>query len=608
MLAEMPGAKPRGSSPATAGAFPDIRTQPLWPALVSLALAVTWLLPNHTQPWTAFHSEAWAAVALCLIAWVVLFRNRQVALSALDLLIAAAALLPVLHYAAGLVPFAGQAWMSSTYLLGFLLAILCGRMWNAWRPQAMADLLFPAFLLASIASVGLQVYQWMGLAASNGVFDIWVASFTGHRPYGNLAQPNQLATLHLWGLLACGWCVYSRQVRAPLAVVAGIFILFGLALTQSRSGFVGLLVLSAAAWRWRALWPARSAAYAIAALLPVYLLTLGLGWLSRDIMSEAAADLLERTTGDTRLAVWAMFLDAIAQRPWFGYGWDQTLAAHLAMVEHHDGFADLYAQAHNLGLDLVVWAGIPLGVGLSLVLLAWTLTAWRRVETPRQALLWLVLAVVVVHAALELPLHYTFFLLPVGLVMGALSNESRIWLLAAPGRGAWKAAAGLQVVITLLLGLIVCEYLKVEASTTELRFKLAKIHNPVQPQPPDLILLNQFRAMLQLGLAAPAQQASDAELTSARDVTAAFITYPNLDRLVRLLALNGHVPEAKCWAYKAEYLLREDGQRRLRASWDQLAQEEPALGLGPWPALNPDEAICGAVASLRLGPYPPSQR
>ncbi len=607
MLAEM-RPKPLVSRPVTVGVFPDIRTQPLWPALVSLALAVTWLLPNHTQPWTAFHSEAWAAVALCLMAWVVLLRNRKIALSALDLLIAAAALLPVLHYAAGLVPFAGEVWMSSTYLLGFLLAVLCGRMWNAWRPQAMADLLFPAFLLASIASVGLQVYQWMGLAASNGVFDIWVASFTGHRPYGNLAQPNQLATLHLWGLLACGWCLYSRQVRAPLAVVAGIFILFGLALTQSRSGFVGLLVMSAAAWRWRALWPARSAAYAIAALLPVYLLTLGLGWLSRDMMAEAAVDLLERTTGDTRLAVWAMFLDAIAQRPWFGYGWDQTLAAHLAMVEHHNGFADLYAQAHNLGLDLVVWAGIPLGVGLGLALLSWTWTAWRRVETTRQALLWLVLAVVVVHATLELPLHYTFFLLPLGLVMGALSNESRIWLLGAPSRSAWKAVIYLQAGVTVLLALIVYEYFKVEASTTELRFKLAKIHNPIPPKPPDLILLTQFRAMLELGLSAPAQKVSDPALASARDVTAAYITYPNLDRLVRQLALNGHVPEARCWAYKGEYLLTEDGQKRLRATWSELAQTNPALGLGPWPALNPSESICGAVASSRLGPFPPGQR
>ena len=90
------------------------------------------------------------------------------------------------------------------------------------KPDELADILFLAVLVAALVSVGLQLCQWLALSEHDAVA-AWVLPLPGSRPYANLMQPNQLATLQLWGLLACGWWVargkLSRFGAAMLALV-----------------------------------------------------------------------------------------------------------------------------------------------------------------------------------------------------------------------------------------------------------------------------------------------------------------------------------------------------------------------------------------------------
>ncbi len=39
-------------------------------------LSFSWLLPNNARPWSAFHSDAWAACILVLISLAVFLRSR----------------------------------------------------------------------------------------------------------------------------------------------------------------------------------------------------------------------------------------------------------------------------------------------------------------------------------------------------------------------------------------------------------------------------------------------------------------------------------------------------------------------------------------------------
>ena len=275
-----------------------------------LAAALTslgWVLPNHTRPWLAFHSDAWIALALACAAAVVLYNVRKVRLTVLDLLLAFVALLPLLQYGVGLIRFAGLAWISTAYLLGLLLAVLIGCLWHGWRPRLLGHYLFGSILLAAVVSVGLQIYQWLGFAEERGVTDIWVFSLAQKRPYANLGQPNLMATFALWGLVACGWARHAAGVRRPIAQLAAVFLVLGLAFTQSRAGLLGLFALVGAAWWWRGLWNDPRTPWRVSLLIPLYFAwTFAIQWMSVALLLNDFGNMIGRTVSEVRPALWAM--------------------------------------------------------------------------------------------------------------------------------------------------------------------------------------------------------------------------------------------------------------------------------------------------------------
>ena len=144
-----------------------------WVIVFACTLALTWLLPNHYLPWSSFHSDAWSAVVWGLIASAVIFRIKSPVLwHRSALLVAGLACVPWLQYSAGLIGFAGQAWMSTVFLLGLLLALLIGQRWDRACPDQLIDGLLLAICIASVASVSLQLQTWLGVI-DTGVLDIW---------------------------------------------------------------------------------------------------------------------------------------------------------------------------------------------------------------------------------------------------------------------------------------------------------------------------------------------------------------------------------------------------------------------------------------------------
>ncbi|MDR9866125.1 O-antigen ligase family protein, partial [Pseudomonas baetica] len=60
-----------------------------------------------------------------------------------------------------------------------------------------------------------------------------------------------------------------------------------------------------------------------------------------------SVDIARRATGDmSRLAIWNQMLHAIADRPWLGYGWNQTSVAYTLISDHFQGPVWI-RSAHN---------------------------------------------------------------------------------------------------------------------------------------------------------------------------------------------------------------------------------------------------------------------
>lgn len=525
-------------------------------------------------------------MVLGTVGCVAMIRNTApVRVFAFNLITSAAILIPLLQFAGGQIPFFGQAFMASLYLTGFLLAQIAGQRWQQWKPVMLGDILFGAIGIASLVSVGLQLYQWLGLTRDSGMIDIWVIGFDGARPAANLGQPNQLSTLLMWGLLAGAWGVWRKQLRGPSIALYVLFLLVGLALAQSRTALLSLLVMTLLFSFWRPLGRQKKirAGVVVGCVWYLGLLVLVPG-LSQLLLLEGSSSMQSRGASELRPAAWNMFLDAVSRHPWLGYGWDQVMSAHLEVGERHPRVGHLFGQTHNLFLDLIVWTGVPAGMFLSACLIAAVIVTARRVANVPQALYFMLIAVVGIHAMLEFPLHYAYFLLPVGLVMGMLNADLNIAPLNFPRARAIMRPSSIAIYLggLLLLGLTIRDYFAVEEATEIMRLQKANVRTKAPAQAPEVLVLTHLRHQVAYFLEEPQSETPQKSLQLYTALTTAYPSSYNIMKLITILTLNSKLEDAEQWMRKAPYVMDQTKRSALPKDWEGLQAQYPMLGKLDW--------------------------
>lgn len=501
----------------------------------------------------------------------------------LSCLVAVLVLLPWIQFSLGLIPFAGQAWISSCYLMGFLLALLVGARWQMGSPDQLVIGLFSAVGLAAIVSVGLQLYTWLNLS-EGGALGLWALGDVGNRPSANLGQPNQLATLLIWGLLACFWAYSHRVLSAASAIFTASFLLLGLALTQSRTGLLAASAVLLAVWVWRSLWPSRVLPL-VASSLFLYLLicpTL-LRWLKGALLlGQDEVYVMNQQSVVQRLSAWRLFAQAILERPMFGYGWSETTSAQMAVADQFPSLGGVFSHSHNLFLDLALWTGIPIGALIGVVLIRWFWLRFRALRQGDDAILLLVVGVVGIHALLEFPLQYAYFLIPAGLIMGILNVRtgarvlwtSTRWVLGA----VWLAAA-------IGLGVTIRDYARVDASYIKLRLEQGLLGQGRPPLggPPDVWVLTQMREWIRMQRYKVHPKMSQQELDEMVVMTTWYPSLSSAYRLATALALNARPDEARAWLGKICQFTDDRECSLAQRTWEVESQNSPSMGAIAWP-------------------------
>lgn len=556
--------RPSATSRARLASFP------LLAVLASATLAISWLLPNFSVPWFSFHRDAWMAATLTLIALGLAARNQAGwMLSVPVLFLSAVAFLPFLQFGGGLMPLWGAMVVPAAYLVGFALCGLLGENWARLRGMRMLDVLLGGIFIAALVSVGLTLYQMAAQSLGEDVRDIWVMRFdpTLGRPYANLAQPNQLATLLLWGLCSLFWLRSRQWIRSRLVLFAtAAFLLVGVALTQSRTAMLTLTVvflLALAFFVRKRL--SRADFVLIAASFGFFWLTLAANaqiyqWLE---ISEAFT-IERRSAGEARPLIWRVFLDAAMQQPWLGYGFHNT---HLALMEVFPRYPEMnnwfFNHSHNLFLDLILYFGFPIGLLLSVVIFGWFVWVAKEARKPDRLVCVLVLGVVGVHAMLELPLHYAYYLFPAGLLVGYLNYEvglsqTRLVLSRPTALAVFAAAA-------LFLAAIVHDYLKIEERFVDLRMEILSIGWRLPPPPEDMLLMKHWDTTFRNARMEPRAGMTPNELAEWEALVLARPSEFDIRQMMYMWSLNGNPERAEYWArrlclvsqpVKCEYILQ----------------------------------------------------
>ncbi len=390
------------------------------------ALALAWLIPDKVSPWPSFWNEAAAGLGLLLLALVPFGRTRSSQMFRIAWPLALLAVVGIAsawaQWGAGLLLYAGDAWLVSLYLGLFGLAVLTGReLVTGPEGERWANMLLVAVLLAGLAAAGAALLQW----SWGGSFSLMVQEMPpGRRAYANLGQPNHASTLFFMSLCCALQLRRKRAIGAGGTLLAVALLTLAMGVAGSRTGLLQLALLAvwsiwlsrgdgeSGEWRWGATAFALGLAWWLGRSGLTRLLDLP-DWPTRELGVEA-------TSGDLRFAVWHAFLDAVWQHPWAGWGWQQTGMAQQAIAACHTNLHYYFNFTHMLVLDWVVWLGLPLGLTLA-ALLGWWLLGHLPKRSATAGGYWMAAVLgLLVHSMLEYPFAYTYFLLPAGLMMGVI--------------------------------------------------------------------------------------------------------------------------------------------------------------------------------------------
>lgn len=400
--------------------------------LALLAVALPFLIAGSAPPTSTYFNQALAfgGCGLWLMVWAMGTRPGAAGSSAATRWLLGVGVLLLLATALSSAPWGQRLAPLGCLLLGGALMHAVARSCRDGHGSDWTLPLMCALLTAGLLSVVIGAVQVFAPELADGR---WVAfATTPGRAIGNMRQPNQLSTLLLWAAAAAVWLsLRERRSIVQLALVLAALV-FGVAMTASRTGLVGVVLL--------ALWglldrrlpaPVRGL---LLAMVPFYALCwVGLEqWLASHGVMFYGDDQLKKTLhGDassSRGRIWANTWALVQAHPWTGVGvgafnfvWSMTPfpGRPVAFFDH----------SHNLPLQLAVESGLPLA-GAVLAGVAWA--GWRarralvdadedRARDARTALFMLVM--VGVHSLLEYPLWYVYFLLPAMMLAGWLTGS-----------------------------------------------------------------------------------------------------------------------------------------------------------------------------------------
>lgn len=539
-----------------------------------------WAAVPHQVPWLAFYNEWPFGAALLLSGVAALFppnrgEIKRISLPGVLLAPFLVALIPVVQFQVGQILFLGDALMASLYLSAFGVACVAGfrlhEIYGEYFVRALAGVL----VAGSLISFFLASHQWLQLEH----LGLWLVEMrpTG-RPYANLAQPNNLATLFCCGVVAALYLRAARCVGNSATFMIVVTLFLGIAMTRSRTALlIGVVVVL---WLvvFRGRHPFRCRVSELVGGVSALVLTWALIPLlagALHVHAEPTVSRLESVMGgDARLAIWRQLLDAVSQRPLAGYGWNQVSVAQIQVAAEHPPTV-FVEHAHNIFIDLLIWNGLPIGLVLIGALIGWVLYSSARIRSPESWFAILIVMVVGTHGTLELPLEYAYFLFFVGLCVGIVQREWPSTYLVNVSRTAAASALGAG---SLALAAIFFEYQILESDSLKLQFEAAKLApRPESPSAPDVVLLTQLREQIRFGRTEARPNMEPSELVWMKGVAHRFPTPGALYRYALALGLNDRLLDARLELTRLHKLHGAERYSQASQAIQALTAEYPRL-------------------------------
>lgn len=517
--------------------------------IFATGICFSFLLPNHYYPWLSFHQEFCAAICgIPLLLWCLVRVTDIPNASIISIALVGVCLL---QWVIGIIIYWGDALLVSIYLMGFGAAALVGQSVDSvdsGRDRLSTAMAF-ALIAAGVVSVGLSAHQVLELNR----FEVWVVTSRPHsRAIANLAQANHLHTLLMLSTLSTLWLLWRRTLSTWGAWILIAWFEFGMVWAASRTVYLQLLWLLLFSW-----WMARKNSddqtfktmfkvIALGALI-AYFWPIVRAFLFEGDVGES---LLERGAGNSvRWIYWQSMIDAIAEKPMLGYGFNQISFAQWDTVLQYPDTQSYFHSAHNLIIDMAVSVGVPATGLLVLWFGVWGLRKILKINSLRDYYCLASIGVIVLHALVEYPQYYAYFLIPLGVWVGVLSNREEEFFSFVQVFTRQKITNFIGVVVfggVLLFAFVSIEYFSLEKKWEYLRYKEANffVDSGLEIQSLPYVLTN-MRALLSVLENEVEKFPGNEGLENLRNVARRYPLPDVLRKYSMALYLNGNEHEAE---------------------------------------------------------------
>ena len=512
--------------------------------LASVFISLGWLLPIHYRPWVTYTGELFAFLSLFSLAAIYL--KDKIKLPVLSLPLLLLAIIPLIQYLGGELFFFDKALTSTLFVFGFWLSIVIG--YNLSVEKLDRESVFTGFsivlLLCGTLTGIIAICQWLTLDAYiPGMVNMQNAV----RPYANFAQPNNMATFLVMSLLGCLYLYEKQKLKTWITCLCSLIMLLALALSQSRTSWVAcccILIYGAyqqykgfirLKWYYALAWFGLFIGFIL--ILPA--VTQLIAQIT-DANIAQTKDVIARATGDmSRLAIWEQMLHAIADRPWLGYGWNQTSVAYTLVSDHFQGPVWI-RSAHNFILDFMLWNGLLIGLPFLAYFGYWGYQLNKHVNSVESVIGILMIGAVLIHSMLEFPQYYAYFLLPVGFIIGLVQSQQANIKTITLSPNYMRVSYAISLI---LLILIVRDY---SVMVPKLNQSMRHEQTPEKITNQDQIyLLEEFNRRIAWIRMNPYTKVNTQQLEDIKEIVLNYPTKYDLIKYAKVLAFNGYEQEAK---------------------------------------------------------------
>ncbi|CBJ39092.1 conserved membrane protein of unknown function [Ralstonia solanacearum CMR15] len=450
---------------------------PFWLAAIACWL-VPFLVAPHSYPIPTFYGEFATAICWLAVAVAVLGLTWASKVGLPKIVVAAFALIGVLLLqlvvATPLNPFFSFA--AVIFLIATVAVTGLGA--RCRELPGTAEVIAGALILGGLLTVGIELLQLFRVPGLPELFFSPTPSGVGRRMWGNLNQPNHIASYLAFGLAACLFLAHRyRRARIPLAA-AVLLLLLGMSLTVSRITWLHIAVVGGLAG-WAAAAGERGLRKWVIACVPLVGLVVAYqicNWLVAYAnilwhldLPTSLEDRMQQGVG-LRKFLWNHAWHIFLAHPWLGGGWGDYAWNQYVQTDVL-GNVEMSMNAHNVVLDLLAKVGAVGLLAVALPFLGLVRAVWKHQPSPDRVFFYAIIFVMAGHSMLEYPLEYLYFLLPFAFALGYVDERT---LRMPSGTTSWVLTGILAVCAAVLAGRMWVDYKSVE--------RLYYAHNDAQAE------------------------------------------------------------------------------------------------------------------------------